>query len=277
MVFLNGKFVASDEARIAVDEPGFLYGWGIFETMRACRQKIVYLDAHLKRLRKGAALISLQCPYQAARLKKIIRQVVETNGLADCQVRVSLWKAKTNSGILITAGKYRPYTGQKYKSGFSACVSGYCQNAGAMLARLKTMNHLFYRLASLEAGKKHCDEAIILNHQGCIAEASRSNIFFVKNNRLFTPALECGCLDGITRGAILDLAGKQQIEVCQGNFKLQDLYDAEEAFLTNSLMGVMPLAFVEGHRIGKGSGRFALTRQLGEKYNYLLKHGAAGS
>ncbi len=273
MVFLNGKFVAPEQAMVAADEPGFLYGWGIFETMRACRQKIVYLDAHLKRLRQGAALISLKCPYQAAGLKKIIRRVVEMNGLADCQVRVSLWKAKANSGILITAGKYTPYTGQKYKSGFSACVSNYCQNAGAMLARLKNMNHLFYRLAGQEAGKKHCDEAIILNHQGCIAEASRSNIFFVKDNRLFTPALECGCLDGITRGVILDLAGKQQIKVCQGNFKLQDLYDSEEAFLTNSLMGVMPLASVEGHKIGKGTGKFLLTQGFLKKYNSLLSHG----
>jgi len=239
----------------------------------AYKQKIVYLEAHLKRLQQGAALICLKCPYPAARLKKNIRQVVEMNGFSDSLVRVSLWKAKANSGILISAEKYKPYPLEKYKSGFSACVSNYCQNAGAMLARLKTMNHLFYRLASLEAEKKHCDEALILNNQDHLAEASRSNLFFVKDNRLFTPGLECGCLDGITRKTVLELAGKRKIEACQGNFKLQDLYDADEAFLTNSLMGIMPLASVEGHKIAKGPGKFLLTQEFLKKYNSLISHG----
>ncbi|OGX44617.1 MAG: hypothetical protein A3G38_03240 [Omnitrophica WOR_2 bacterium RIFCSPLOWO2_12_FULL_51_8] len=273
MVYLNGKFVAPEEAKIAVDDPGFLYGWGVFETMRAYRQKIVYLDAHLKRLREGAASTVLKCPYPPAKFKKIIQQLLETNALPDARVRISLWKAKSASGILITADKYKPCPAQKYKSGFSACVSSCCQNFRSGLARIKSMNYLLYRLASLEAERKKCDEAVILNAEGYLTEASRSNIFFAKDKRLFTPALECGCLDGITRQAILHLAEKQQLEVCAGSFTLQDLYSAEEAFLTNSLLGVMPLSFVEGHRIGRGPARFLLAQDFAKKYNALLKHG----
>jgi len=135
---------------------------------------------------------------------------------------------------------------------------------------LKTTNRIFYDLSLKEARDKGFDEAIILNSRGIIAEASRSNIFWVKDKELFTPGLECGCLDGITRKAVFDLAKKYNFKIYTGNFTLQDLYTCDEAFLTNSLWGIMPLAVIEKETIGKGKcGK--LTRFFIEKYNSLLK------
>jgi branched-subunit amino acid aminotransferase/4-amino-4-deoxychorismate lyase len=123
-----------------------------------------------------------------------------------------------------------------------------------------------------EAKNKSFDEAIILNNRGFIAEGSRSNIFLVKDNRIFTPALECGCLDGITRRVIFDLAQKHNLKIQGGNFTPQDLRESDEAFLSNSLIGVMPAVSVDKYPIGKGRvGR--ITKFFMSKYHLLLKNG----
>lgn len=269
-IFLNGKFILPKDAKTSVLTSGFLYGWGLFETMRSLNNTIVYFDEHLKRIKNSSRLIDLEFPYSLAKLKEIIKRTVRINGIKDAYVRMTLWKSDSGTDVLVMTRKYQPYSLQKYKSGFRACICSFRQNENSFLARLKTTNYIFYQLAYKEAKKRIFDEAIILNNRGYITEGSRSNIFLVKGEALFTPALECGCLDGITRRVIFDLAKKYRIPVYTGNFTLQDLYEADEAFLTNSLMGVMPLASLERKPIGKDKCR-KLTRFFIEKYTYLLR------
>ncbi len=273
IVFLNGKFIPQEEAKLPVSTPGFLYGWGLFETMRAYNKKIVYFDEHLKRLKKSARLLDIRCPYPLAELKDIIQRIVKINGLKDAYVRLTLWKCEKGTDILVMVKKYQPYTPEKYKKGFRACISSFRQNENSFLAQLKTTNYLLYRLAYAQAIEKGFDEAIILNHKGYIAETSRSNLFFIKDKELFTPSLECSCLNGITRGVIFDLAKKYNIKAYEGNFSMPDLYASDEAFLTNSLMGIMPLASVEKQRIGKGISRYKSTRFFIKKYKSLYIRG----
>lgn len=271
-VFLNGKFVGEDKAKISALEPGLWRGLGLFETMRAYNQRIVYFGAHLDRLRNSCNLMKLRLKFSSAGLKQIIGQLVKINSLSDARVRLTLWKAESGTGILATAKKYRPYTADKYNKGFRAGIFSLRQNENYFFTRLKVINRLFYEVAYLEAQKKKLDEALILNNRGFIAEASRSNIFFLKNNCIFTPALECGCLDGVTRKVIFDLAGGNNIEVQEGSFTLPDLYNADEAFLTNALAGVMPLTYVEKERVGRGfAGK--TTKFFMKKYNELLTRG----
>jgi branched-subunit amino acid aminotransferase/4-amino-4-deoxychorismate lyase len=273
IVFLNGKFIPPEEAKLTVSTPGFLYGWGLFETMRAYHNRIVYFDAHLRRLRESCYLVDIKCPYSLAKLKTIIRQTVKINGFSDAQVRLTLWKAQSGADILITVKKYRPYSANKeYKNGFRACVSSFKQNENFYLARLKTTNYLLYRLAYVEAKDKGFDEAIILNNRGYLTEGSRANIFLFKDRELWTPALGCGCLNGITRKVIFDLAKKYHLQASESNLTLSDLYAADEAFFTNSLLGIMPLAAIEKHRIGQGVSRYKITPFLMQKYQYLLKN-----
>ncbi len=270
IIFLNGKFLSGDEAKISVLEPGFLYGWGLFETMRAYHGRIICFDAHLERLRKSAGALGIECPYSSAKLKEIILRLVRISGLGDANVRVTLWKREKGTDILARAKKYQSYSLREYKKGFYACISRFRQNEDSCLAQLKTTNYLLYRLAYLEAAKKGFDEALILNQRGYLAEGSRSNLFFAKGKELFTPSLRCGCLGGITRKAVFDLAGKYNIRVFEGNFTVSDLSSADEAFLTNSLMGIMPLASLEGRRIGRGAGWRKLTSFFTEKYKSLF-------
>jgi len=270
-VFLNGEFIPQEKARLSVSTPGFLYGWGLFETLRAYNHRIVYFTAHLERIKHSSKLIGMGFPYPVAKLKEVILKTVKINKLQDAYVRLTLWKAQAGTDTLVSAKKYQPYSPGKYRDGFSACVSSLRQNEESHLALLKTTNYLLCRLAYLEAGKKGFDEAIILNNRGYIAEGSRANIFLVKARELLTPALGCGCLGGITRKAVLDLAKKYQIKAYAANLTLSDLYQADEAFLTNSLFGIMPLASIEEHKINKGSASYEVTRLFMEEYRSLFK------
>jgi len=268
IIFLNGKFIPAGQARVSILTPGFLCGFGLFETMRAYNNRIVYFDAHLERLKRSAGLLDIRCPYSLAKVKEIIYEAVKINGLRDAYVRLTLWKSERGADTLIIAKKYQPYSSRKYKKGFRACISPFRQNENSYLAQLKTTSYLLYRLAYAKAKEKGFDEAIILNHKGYIAEASRSNLFFIKDKELFTPSLECSCLDGITRRVIFDLAKKYNIKAYEGDFSIPDLYASDEAFLTNSLMGIMPLESIEKQSIGAGK----ITKFFMKKYNLLLRN-----
>ena len=270
IVFLNGEFLFKKAVRISAFDPGFLYGFGLFETMRSYNHRIVYLDAHLKRLKSSCSYIGLEMPYSLDRLKGIIKQTVEINDLQDAYVRLTLWKQDKGTGIAVITKEFKPYPASKYNKGFSAGISRLRQSEDSPLTKIKSTSRLNYELSFKEAKDKGFDEAIILNNRGNIAEATRSNIFLVKNKEIFTPVLECGCLDGITRKVIFDLAKKHKIALYQGNLTIQDLCSVNEAFLTNSLMGVMPLTSVEHKIIGKGKCA-NLTKFLIAKYNSLLK------
>ena len=274
LLFLNGQFTSQDEAKISILTTGFLYGWGLFETMRAYNNRIVYFDAHLERLKRSARLLDIRCPYSLARFKEIIYEAVKINGLRDVSIRLTLWKCESGADTLIIAKKYQPYPSRQYKKGFRASISPFRQNENSFLAQLKTTNYLLYRLAYAKAQEKGFDEAVILNQKGNIAEASRSNLFFIKAQELFTPSLASGCLNGITRRVIFDLAKKYHIKAYEGAFSMLDLYACDEAFLTNSLMGIMPLVSVEGRRIRRGRSRYKLTRFFIEKYKSLLENKA---
>lgn len=273
IIFLNGNFIPDEEAKISALSPGFLYGYGLFETMRSCQGKIVYWEQHLKRLRLSCGLLGISLPYSGDKLKAIIRKAIRLNACRDNSIRLTLWKedfriSQRNTGLLMIIKRYQPYSDEKYAQGFRACISRFRQNEYSVLASLKTTNRILYEMAFKEAKLQNLDEAIMLNSRGIIAEASRSNIFFVKDSELFTPSLECGCLQGITRQVIFDLADKHKISLYEGSFIPQDLLKAEEAFLTNSLLGVMPLACVENRTLGKGRcGK--LTKFFIKKYNYL--------
>lgn len=269
-VFLNGKFLSSKEAKVSVLAPGFLYGWGLFETMRAYQNKIVYFTQHLKRIEKSSKLLKIKFPYTLMRLKEIIQATLKLNGFVDSYVKLLISKSSKYSDTVVIVKRYKPYSLKRYQQGLAACIWKFRQNADSFLARHKTTGYLFYQSAYLEAKRKGFDEALILNNRGYISEASHSNIFLVKGGHLFTPSLGCGCLEGITRRAILDLAKRYEVKVSEGKFSPADLYSCDEAFLTNSLMGVMPLASLEGKHIGKD--RCAkLTKFFIAKYRCLLR------
>jgi branched-subunit amino acid aminotransferase/4-amino-4-deoxychorismate lyase len=244
--------------------------YGVFESMRCFKGRIVFFDEHIKRLKCSCGKISIQFPYGPEEIRKEIAESVKVSGLKDAYVRLALFRLgeKTEESLIVK--KYTPFTSKKYNQGFSADIAKRIQDY-PRLARIKSTDRQTYESAFMQAKKAGFDEALIFNRKGYACEATRSNIFLVKGSQLVTPLLECGCLDGITRKAICCIAAENNIKVSQGSFSAQEILNADEAFLTNSLMGVMPLVSVGKRLIGKGKpGK--LTKFFISRYRSLLKH-----
>jgi branched-chain amino acid aminotransferase len=268
-IFINGKFVSPAQAVLAVSETGLLYGWGVFETMRAMDCALACLPLHLGRLWGAARKLNIAAHYSLPNLSGIIRRAVLINGCKDAVVRVSLYKSVPGAHTVVTVKPYTAYTDLQYQEGFCACVSSLRQDEHSVFAQFKTTSRLLFQLAAEEAKKQGCDEAIILNNRSFVAEGSRSNVFMVKRKKIMTPAVSCGCLPGITRQLVITLGEKSGYKIVEGKFCLADLKSADEAFLTNSLIGIMPLVSLDERRIAKGVPG-SITRGLMAQYAALL-------
>lgn len=242
---------------------------GLFETMRAYQKHIVYFKQHLERLNKAAKLMRIKIPYSAKALEKLVLAKITKLKLQDAYVKLSIFKTKPAGKVMLEVKKYQPYLKRKYKEGFAVFISSFWKDETHPLAGVKSTDRLLYELSFQQARAKGYDEAIMLNSRGLIAEGTRSNVFFVKNNCLYAPCLKCGCLDGITRAVVLGLAKKYKIKTKQGNFTAHELLEADEAFLTNSLIGIMPLRQLGKIKIGAKENK--LTQFFAKEYDLLLR------
>ncbi|MDP2941476.1 MAG: aminotransferase class IV [Candidatus Omnitrophota bacterium] len=239
--YLNGNFLNLTQARIQTLEREASQAPGLFETARSLRGNIVCLNEHLLRLKKSCRILKIRLGFRTAELEEILRKVTVSNRGDDLILRLTVWRQGRGRQVLVRARAYKPYSRKKYEDGFKLWVSPKLQDEKSLFARVKSTNRLFYETALQGAKKRGFDEALILNKRGQICECSRSNIFWVKNGEIWTPSVSCGCLPGVTRRAIMELAGELKLKVHAGGFKLRDLQGCDEVFLTNSLMGIMPV------------------------------------
>ncbi len=260
LVYLNGSLVSRDDARIAVLDYGFLYGFGLFETMRAYGGHVFRLDRHLDRLLNSAERLGITVEGEV--LESAVTETIRANGLSNARIRLTVSIGEggavpdpTTCGeptVLVVAGNYRSFSEEVYRKGFSAVVSSSRRNSQSPLSGMKTLNFLESMLARQEARTAGADEALLLNEKGLLAEASMSNVFLVSKGSLRTPGLESGVLPGVTREAVIELAGGLGMDVVECDMTTDDLTVADEAFLTNSVMEIMPLTGVEGRPVGDG-------------------------
>ena len=267
IIYLNGRLVPRFEARLSPFDHGFLYGYGLFETMRAYNGRIFRLDAHLTRLRCSAESIGLTHSILTTdegkqSLKAACVATLEANELKDARIRLTVSAGEgdmtpdpgtcSNPTILITARSLVPLPPAKYETGFRAAVSFLRRNSQSPLSRLKSTSYMESILARTTAKAAGYDEAIFLNERGYLAEGSTTNIFLVSHGELITPCFESGVLPGITRDAVLEIARTSHIKATERWVQLNELVEAEESFLTNSILELMPLVSVEGRTVGTG-------------------------
>jgi branched-chain amino acid aminotransferase len=280
IVYLNGELVPRSEARVSVFDHGFLYGYGLFETMRAYHGKIFLLERHLKRLSDSAEAIGLGAGLAGIDLVKACLETLRANRLEDARLRLTVSHGEVDafpwagiSGaptVVVTARPYTPFPEEKYQQGFKIGVASVRRCQQSLISRIKSANHLVSVLARMEAVAAGLDEALLLNDQRFIAEGGGSNVFLVKSSGLLTPSLESGILPGITRGAVIELAEALGIDIVEGDVSLSDLKQCDEAFFTNSMIEIMPLVAVRddtGQTITIGPGKPGeITRQLMSAY-----------
>jgi branched-chain amino acid aminotransferase len=277
IVYLNGKLTPLSRAHISPLDYGFLYGYGLFETMRAYGGVVFRLDKHLNRL--AASAEGLGIPAINLDLKEAVTAVLEANKLSDARIRISVSigeggmtpnvRQRCKPTVLVMAERYKPYPKRVYNTGFKAITSSIARYSDSPLASIKSANYLENMLAKQQAVAAGADEAIRLNERGSVAEASMSNIFFIAGSIVMTPSPESGILPGITREAIIELAGRLGIITIERYITLAELLQAQEAFLTNSLIEVMPLTKVDGMKIASGKPGPA-TERLRAEYKRLV-------
>jgi len=288
IVYLNGQLVPRSEARLSPLDHGFLYGYGLFETMRAYNGHIFRLDSHLTRLRCSAESIRLTHRILITEegkqsLKAACMATLEANELKDARIRLTVSAGEgdmtpdadtcSSPTVLITARSLAPLPPEKYDTGFKAAVSFLRRNSQSPLSRLKSVSYMENILARMTARAAGYDEAIFLNEQGYLAEGSTTNVFLVSNGEIITPCFESGVLPGITRDAVLEIARTSNIKATERWVELNELIEAQEAFVTNSILELMPLVSVEGRPIGSGKpGK--LTGDLLFAYRKLVEEAA---
>ncbi len=255
-VYLNGKIVPSKEAVVSVFDHGFLYGDGVYETMRVYDGVIFMLDEHMRRLYRSASMIGLTIPLKVDSLKISLYETLIMNSLKNAYIRLTVSRGKGDIGldpelcpeptIVIIAQELKGYPRAYYEKGISLIIPETRRNLKeAINPRIKSLNFLNNILAKIEAGKKDAYEAVMLNAYGKLTEGTISNVFFYKDGILCTPSTECGILGGITRGIVIDLALRNGLNAKEGEFTKKDIYSAVEVFLTNTTFEVMPVSKVD--------------------------------
>lgn len=267
-VYLNGELVAESRVKELL-EPGFLFGWGLFETLRFYDSRPVLLNEHLKRLEAGAVQLKLDCDCQA--IAKICRQVISRNRLKEGYLRISLFKKRTAAGLMVYAAPLAYYPKEAYASGVKLVLYPFQRFSKDPFIKVKAISYLKSRLCWLFAQEKGAEEALFYSEQGFIQEGSRSNVFFVKGGKVFTPSARCGLLEGVTRKAVIDVCRGCGLDLIEGEYTARRLSGADEVFITSSLMEIMPVCEYEGKKFDVQSYR--VTPRIYRGYRkYLQKN-----
>jgi len=274
-IWLNDRLVPEKEAVISVFDHGFLYGDGVYETLLARKSAVLKMNDHLKRLERSASLIELLLPYKRDELSDIVYRTIEGNKLSDAYIRITLSRGPGPIGLdpalcpvptlVIICRPFVPQGKEIYRKGVKIMIPCTKRNPReAVDPGIKSLNFLNNVLAKIEAKKAEAFEAVMLNHKGHVTEGTISNVFIVKKGALLTPSLESGILEGITRNAVLDLARKKGIAVSETQITKAAFYGADEVFITNTSMGVMPVRQVDHVRFEQREVTDVLSREYGK-------------
>ena len=246
---------------VSVFDHGFLYGDGVYETLRAYQRKIFLLRRHLARLSRSAELIGLPLPLFEKDWAPLLHEALIRNDLFDAYVRITVSRGPGKIGLdpalcrtpttVIVATPLPQYRPEWYEAGVTLTIAETRRNhPSALSPQIKSLNFLNNILAKREALARGAFDAIMLNTEGAVTECTTSNIFFVADGIVRTPSVGCGILDGITRSVVLALAEEADLNVEEGRYSPDQVLTADECFLTNTTMEIMPVSHIDGTRIG---------------------------
>lgn len=263
IIYLNGEFVPKERAVVSVFDHGLLYGDGVFEGIRAYHGRVFKLGDHLDRLYAGARAMALEIPVAKSEMQEIVLETLRRNNLRDAYIRLVVTRGVGDLGLdprkcpkafifCITASIVL-YPDELYKKGLSVITASTRRNIPtACVPRVKSLNYLNNIYAKLEANLAGMPEAIMLNNEGYVAEATGDNIFLMRKGVLITPPVSAGILEGITRNAVINIAREKGIPVEERMFTMFDVYTADEVFFTGTAAEIIPCINVDGRLIADG-------------------------
>lgn len=279
-IYINGKFYEKEQAKVSVFDHGLLYGDGVFEGIRSYNRRVFKLKEHIDRLFESAQSIMLKIPLTRPQLIKATVDTIKINKLDNAYIRLIVTRGEGDLGldprkcykgatIIIIADRIALYPQKLYREGLSIVTVPTVRNLPeALNPQIKSLNYLNNILAKIEAGNAGCDEAIMLDSLGYVAECTGDNIFVAKGGHLYTPPQCMGTLRGITRDAILEIARKNKIGAHEHVITRHEVYISDECFLTGTAAEIIPVVKVDGRIIGSGKpGK--LTLALKKKFKAL--------
>ena len=280
-VYVAGKLVPAEQATVSVFDHGLLYGDGIFEGIRVYGGRVFLLKEHIDRLYESALAIRLQIPLSPQEMTTAVEDTVKANELTDGYVRLVVTRGPgslgldirrtSNPQVIIIADTITMYPPEMYENGMKIITASTIRNhAGALSPKVKSLNYLNNIMAKIEGTDAGTEEALMLNHNGQVAECTADNIFIVKRGVLKTPQPDCGLLEGITRGAVMRLAREAAIDVQECVLVRHDIYTADECFLTGTGAEVIAVVSLDGRTIGSGKPG-PITRNLLERFRRLTR------
>jgi len=260
-IFLNNRFVPREEARISVFDHGFLYGDGVYETLRIYHGQFLLLERHLDRLRHSCDQIDLLLPIAKEQWPSLLTELLRRNQLLEASIRITISRGEGELGlepslcahptVVVLAKPFAPYPNVLKKEGIRLELVGIRRNPlSAQSPRIKSLSFLNNILAKQEALRAGGFDALMLNIEGEISECTTSNLFYVREGTLRTPSLACGILEGVTREIVKTLAQEAGMVVEEGRYKPEELFQGDECFITNTSMEIMPVRQIGNHTIG---------------------------
>lgn len=278
-IYLDGQLVDESEAKISVFDHGLLYGDGVFEGIRIYNGRVFRLTEHLKRLYDCARAICMTIPISAEEMEKATVDTVAANGLRDGYIRLVVTRGVGSLGlnpyqcpkpsIIIIAANIKLYPASAYENGLKLITCSTRRPPHDVLSpQVKSLNYLNNVMAKIECLQAGCDEGIMLNAQGFVAECTGDNVFVIKNGHIYTPTVASGALDGITRRAVIGIVQGMGIPLHEVQMTRFDIYTADECFLTGTAAEALPAYMLDSREIGSGKPG-PITLQIIEAFQNL--------
>ena len=275
-IWLENDLVDQNDAKISVFDHGLLYGDGVFEGIRVYQGKIFECKAHLDRLYESAKVICLEIGMDMDAMTDALEKTVRANGMVEGYIRLIITRGVGDLGlnpflckngqVIIIVDNIQLYPEELYEKGMKiVSVPSVRNHPLSCPPQVKSLNYLNNILAKIEAIQAGASEGILYNHLGYVAEATGDNVFTVKNGVIYTPPVQAGSLDGITRQVVIKLAEKENIKVIEKNLTRFDLYVADELFLTGTAAEVIGAVEMDGRKIGTGMPG-PITKMLRKKF-----------
>ena len=276
-VWIDGRLVDRADAKVSVFDHGLLYGDGVFEGIRAYRGRIFECEAHLERFFQSAKAIRLTLPLTREQLRSAMDETIKANNFTDCYIRLVATRGVGSLGlnpvrcerpsVFIITDLLELYPREMYEKGMAVITTSVVRNhPNAIPPRVKSLNYINNILAKLEAIDAGVPEAIMLNHEGNVAECTADNIFIVRGKQVQTPQTSDGILEGVTRRVMIDLCHRHQIDIVEKSLQRHDLYIADECFLTGTGAEAIPVTKIDNRPIGTGQVG-PITRKLIEAFH----------
>jgi branched-chain amino acid aminotransferase len=262
-VYLNGKIVPLQDAKLSVLDRGLSYGDGVFESLRTYRGKPFQLEGHIKRLLRGLKTLRIRPPLTGSQLKLAVLRTVAANKFKESYIKIMVSRGearrhgldRSNAGgkasTIILVEKLKPYPKTIFSKGWKAIISSIIR-PDVPSSRIKSLCYLNNILAKMEAKKAGADEAFMLGERGNILEGTISNIFIVKHGAIYTPPKDAPILAGLTRNLVIKLAKQSAFRVIEKAISPKELYTADECFITFSGPGIVPITKIWKKKIGSG-------------------------